>query len=75
MQSDKQLNDAVVVNLGEDGLIRNCRICGIKFSEGKVRYDIWVETSRLLLENIDSYFVEYGEDRFTGRSMVGMYDA
>ncbi len=71
MQSDKKLNDAVVINLGEDGLIRNCCVVAIRFSEGKVCYDLMAGT--LLLTNIDSYYVEYGEDRFTGRSMVGYY--
>jgi len=77
MDSDKKIGDAVVVNLGHSGLIRDCFIRAVKFTESKVLYDVEVfpfldepdnEHLSVLLIDVKSYYVEHPEDRFTGKT-------
>lgn len=77
MDSDKQIGDAVIINYGYSGILRDCFVTAVKFSEGEVYYNVricpflddeeWKEKS-FLIENVKSFFVEYPEDRFTGKS-------
>jgi hypothetical protein len=70
-----QHGDAVILNYGEAGVLRNCYIEAIKFSEKKVKYDVKVIISMNepdnyeIIEDVDSCFVEFPTDRFTGLSL------
>jgi hypothetical protein len=77
MESDKKIGDAVVLNYGVSGLLRNCFIIAVKFTDHKVKYDVKIypfpdeeenKNHFHILVDIDSYFVEKPEDRFTGKS-------
>lgn len=77
MESDKKLGDAVVVNYGVSGLLRNCFVQSIKFDEGKVYYDVKIfpfpdeednKDSFFIIKDVDSYFIELPTDRFIGRT-------
>lgn len=83
MESDKKIGDAVVLNYGVSGLLRNCFVYAVKFTKSKVKYDVKIfpypdeEHNKDLfhiLTDIDSYFVEHPEDRFTGKSNMPFID-
>ena len=76
MESNKKIGDAVVINFGESGLLRNCFVHAVKFTESKVLYDLkiypytedYLKEIFFILPDIDSFFIEKPTDRFTGDS-------
>jgi len=72
-------NQEVVVNFGKAGLLSG-QIDAIKFTESKVYYDILIcpfENNEHIqkLTNVDSYFVENVDDRFNGKSNIGIINS
>jgi hypothetical protein len=77
MESDKNIGDAVVLNFGDSGLIRNAFISGIRFTMAEVNYDVKIypflgesDNEHIIVElkDVRGYYVEHPEDRFTGKS-------
>lgn len=71
-------NQEVVVNFGKAGLLSG-QIDAIKFTESKVYYDVIIlpfadNEYPQVLKEVDSYFVESPEDRFNGKSNIGLID-
>ena len=68
-----QIGEGVFLNFWETGTIKWCKVDAVRFTEGKVRYDIAVPLKKSLaegeeqqytcIENVDSVFVidEYKE--------------
>ncbi len=78
MESRFNHNDDIVINFGKSGILSG-KIHAIKFTESKVIYDIvlspFLDNENLqILKDIDSFFVEQGEDRFNNKSNVGIID-
>lgn len=78
MESRFKHYEEVVINFGKSGILSG-QVHAITFTESKVFYDILIspfENNKDLqtLRNIDSYFVENVEDRFNGKSNIGIID-
>jgi hypothetical protein len=78
MDSRFEFNDDVVINFGKSGVLSG-KINAVKFTASKVYYDVIIlpfadNEYPQVLKEIDSYFIEAPEDRFNGRSNIGLID-
>jgi hypothetical protein len=82
--SRHKTNEEVTVNFGKAGVLCGI-VCGVKYSINpvhKVYYDIQVfpfndhdKDFSTVLKDVDSYFIEKIDDRFNGKSGVGVNDS
>lgn len=75
-----EIGNSIIVNLGTAGQFSGI-VVDKKYTTGKVLYDIEVfpfqdepksQTLKTKFENVDSYFIEFWEDRFSGKSNIGI---
>ena len=59
MTSAHKIGDAVTLNFGKGGTLTGCTIFAVRFTAGKVWYDVAVETGekQTVIENVDSAMV------------------
>ncbi len=58
LPSAHQIDDVVLLSIKFANL--ECTISGVRFTEGKVRYDLWIDlddNNHTIIENVDSCFV------------------
>lgn len=78
MYSRFEFNDDVVINFGKSGILSG-KINAVRFTAAKVYYDVIIlpfadNEYPQVLKEIDSYFIEAPEDRFNGKSNIGLID-
>jgi hypothetical protein len=63
MEPKHKIDDVVTLNLGISGIIPDCVICAVKFTEDKIRYDVLIpviQTSpTLAVQTSDSILTDF----------------